>query len=107
MLFNLWKFIQLLLPYWLVIRIYRYNKAIPANIKTRSGRTLKAIMVTDKYGIIFTNEEYIENRTKKLREKQMIINAANEELSKEINSLSFQTREEMFAEDLISETSGN
>ena len=98
MLYNIWRFIQLLLPYWLVIQIYKANKALPTNIKTRSGRNLKAIMITDKYGILFTSENYIVNRTKKLREQQLLLNNANEILSKEINNLSFEAREEVFNE---------
>lgn len=95
-LYHIWRFIQLLLPYWLVLNIYKTNKAIPTNIKTRSGRNLKAIMITDKYGVIFTEDIYIENRLHKLRQKQKQVDAINNELAKEINNLSFQSREIMF-----------
>ena len=107
MLFAIWRFIQLWLPYWLIIKIYSSNKALPANIKTKSGRTLKAIMINDKNGILFTNEEYINNRAKKLRQQQLIINNASAQLSQEINSLSFELREDIFNEGLNNEDSNN
>ena len=89
-------FIQLLLPYGFILNIYKRNKAIPTNIKTKSGRNLKAIMITDKYGVIFTEDIYIENRLHKLRQKQKQVDALNSQLANEINSLSFQAREIMF-----------
>ena len=96
MLYNIWRFIQLLLPYGFILNIYKRNKAIPTNIKTKSGRNLKAIMITDKYGVIFTEDIYIENRLHKLRQKQKQVDALNSQLANEINSLSFQAREIMF-----------
>lgn len=97
MLYKLWEIIQMWLPYWVVIQLYKSKKAVPANIQTRSGKILRATMVTPKYGIIFTNQDYISNRGKLLQQKRDEINKANELLTKEINSLSFAAREELFA----------
>lgn len=107
MLFAIWRFIQMWLPYWVIIKIYKSKKALPANIKTRSGRKLRAIMVTDKYGLLFTSQTYIENRTKKLREQQIRINNANEALTKEMNSLSFEAREDIMNQELSNEDSSD
>lgn len=96
MLYNLWRFIQLLLPYGLILHIYRCNKAMPANIKTRTGRNFRAILITTEYGIIFSDEKYIQNRTKRLKEKQKQVEAMNNALIDEINSLSFAERERLY-----------
>ena len=96
MLHSIWRFIQLILPYGIILHIYKRNKAIPTNIKTKSGRNLKAIMITDRYGVLFTEDVYIENRLHKLRQKQKQVDALNSQLANEINSLSFKAREIMF-----------
>lgn len=100
MIYKLIRFILLLLPYWLVIKIYKTDKALPANIKTRTGKVLKAIMVTDKYGILFTSEEYLKNRVKYLREQQDTINQANAAIAAEMNTLSAEARDLFFEENL-------
>lgn len=106
MLYALWRLIQYWLPFWVVVRIYQSRKAIPATIKTRSGRTLKAIMINDHCGIICTTQHYIHNRTKKLRQKQLEINEATNNLMREMNTLSFDARESIMSED-YDETSNN
>ena len=99
MLFNLWRFIQLLLPYWVVIHIYKSNRCIPANIRTRSGRNLSAIMVTDNYGVLFSDEKYVKDRVEKLKQQQLMLNTAMENVLSEINNLSFEVREQVFGGD--------
>ena len=99
MIYNIYRFILLLLPYWLVIQIHRANKAIPANIKTRTGKTLKAVMVTNNYGILYTSEEYIVNRVKLLREEQNRVNEINSSIAAEMNSLSAEARDLFFEEE--------
>lgn len=96
MLYKIWTFIQLLLPYWVVIQMYKHNKALPVNIKTRTGRTLKAIMVTTNYGILFDNGVYILNRGKHLQQQQKQLDEATQLIAKEINNLTFEAREELF-----------
>lgn len=94
-----WKFIrflQLCLPFGLVLYMYKADKALPTNIRTRTGRNLKAIMLTTEYGLLFSEEEYIKNRNKKLKEKQAQVNKLNDELMAEINSLSFEERERLY-----------
>lgn len=99
MLYNLWRFIQLWLPFWLVLRIYRYNKALPTNIKTRQGNNLKAIMVTKNYGLLFTEDEYIQNRSKVLLQLQRQLDQQSNDITRELNSLSFMEREALMAEE--------
>ena len=93
MLYKLKQFIFMLLPYWLVINIYKRNKAIPANIRTSSGKSLKAVMVTSKYGILFYADVYYKNRIKFLQQKSDQITAQSNNLTKELNELSFEARE--------------
>ena len=96
MLHNLWKFIQLFLPYILLIKIYEHNKALPANIKTRTGRRLKAIMINTDCGILFSEEKYIANRSKILKEKQEEIDKISNSIIREINELGFDERESLY-----------
>ena len=70
MIYAIWRWIQLWLPYGLILHIYKNDKALPANIKMQNGRLLKAIMVTTDYGILFSEEKYIDNRLKRLIAKQ-------------------------------------
>lgn len=95
MLFNLWRFIQLCLPYWVVIQLHKRDRSLPANIKTRTGKLLRATMITNKYGILFTQEDYAKNRMEVLRLRQQKINEANQALVNELNELSFSAREAM------------
>lgn len=96
MLYAFWRWIQLWLPYGLILWMYKSNKAIPANIRTRQGRNLTAVMVTTDYGVIYSKEHYIENRAQKLKQKQKEISQYNDALIREINNLSFQERERLY-----------
>ena len=97
MLYAIWRWIQLwFIPYGWLVKLYKANKALPANIKTRQGRNLRAIMVTTDYGILFTEETYIKNRAKKLKEEQERASRLNDALIQEINALSFQERESLY-----------
>ena len=96
MLYKIWQFIQLWLPYWLILKIYRSNKALPANIYTKYGRKLQAIMITKDYGVLFSEEKYKENRLKLLREKQKQAFELNNDLTREINELTMEQRELMY-----------
>ena len=96
MLFKLWELIQLLLPLKLLIKIYKNKKAIPTNIKTRSGRGFKAIMITNDIGILFSNEVYIGDRVKKLVQQKKFLDKASDEILDEINSLSFNSKQELY-----------
>lgn len=95
MIHALWRWIQLWLPYGLILFLYRNNKALPANIKMRTGRNLKAIMVTTDYGILFSEEKYIDNRLKRLVQKQKEVSQLNDILVKEINELDFIQKEQL------------
>ena len=66
MIHAIWKWLQLLLPYGLILHIYRHDKGLPANIKMQNGRCLKAIMITTDYGLLFSQEKYVDNRLKRL-----------------------------------------
>ena len=99
MIYAILRFIMLWLPFRLVIELHKINKAIPANIRTTKGQVLKAIMVTDKYGILFTEKDYLKNRVKYLREQQDRINEINAQIANEMNSLSMEAREMFFEEE--------
>lgn len=99
MLYNLWRFIQLWLPYWIILKIYQSHKALPTNIKTRQGNNLKAIMVTKNYGVIFTEDKYIQNRSKVLLQLQRKLDEQSNNITRELNSLSFMERESLFNEE--------
>lgn len=96
MIMKILELIKLWLPYFLVIQLYKSNKSIPANIRTKSGRTLTAIMVTGKYGVIYSSEEYNENRLKLLRDRQLEMERAYNALMHEVNTLSTVAREEFY-----------
>lgn len=96
MLYAFWRFIQLLLPYWLVIFIHKRNKALPTNLKTREGNNYKAIMITNNCGIIFSEDEYIKNRAKFLKKQKALLDEYNKQIINEINSLPFEEREKLF-----------
>lgn len=99
MLYNLWRFIQLWLPYWIILKIYQSHKALPTNIKTRQGNNLKAIMVTKNYGVIFTEDKYIQNRSRVLLQLQRQLDQQSNDITRELNSLSFMERESLFNEE--------
>ncbi len=96
MLFSLWRWIQLWLPFGLILAIYKSKKALPANIKTRQGRDLKAIMITTEYGVLFSEEKYISERTKKLKQQKDYLDKAANQIVEEINSLNFMEREKLY-----------
>jgi len=96
MLFKLWELIQMWLPFWLVIQLNKTNKAVKANIKTRSGKLLKAIMVTPQYGLLFMEKDYLQNRVAVLKRRQDSLNTALAAIAAEMNSLSFEAREAFF-----------
>lgn len=95
MIYAIWRWIQLWLPYGLILHIYKNDKALPANIKMQNGRLLKAIMVTTDYGVLFSEEKYIDNRLKRLVAKQKEISNTNDLLIKEINELDFIQKERL------------
>lgn len=99
MIRNIIQFIFLCLPYWVMLQLYRYDKSLPTNIVTRSGIKLKAIMVTDQYGILVTAKDYTENRVKYLRHQQDIINELNKSIAQEMNSLNKEARELFFSKE--------
>ena len=107
MIYALWRLILMLLPYGVVISIHKYNKAIPANIKTVSGKVYKAVMVTEKYGLLFSSEEYVKNRVKLLRQKQEMINQLSDNIAQEMNELSFQSRDLFFEGEQTNENRGS
>jgi hypothetical protein len=95
MIHALWRWLQLLLPFGLLLHIYRNHKALPANIKMQNGRLLKAIMITTDYGLLFSEEKYVDNRLKRLVAKQKEISHVNDLLVKEINELDFIQKEQL------------
>lgn len=95
MLFAIWRFIQLLLPYGLVLYIYSKNKALPTNIRTSYGKGLKAIMITTEYGILFSEDKYLSNRAEVLKKRKKEIDDMNAELLKELNSMTKEEKERL------------
>lgn len=96
MIYAIWRWLQLWLPLGLILHIYRSDKALPANIKMGNGRKLKAIMITTDYGVLFSEEKYIDNRLKRLVKQQKEVNLLNDTLIKEINELDFIQREQLY-----------
>ena len=95
MLYKLWEFIQLLLPYGLVLYMYRCNKSLPTTIKTRYGGGFKAVLITTDYGILFSNDKYIKNRAEALKKRKNQIESMNKQLLDELNSLTIDEREHL------------
>ena len=98
MIFKLLHFLQLFLPFGLVLNYYKHKKALPTNIKTLSGRNFKAIPITTEYGIIFTEEKYVGDRLNKLLKYKAYLDEKSDDIIKEINSLSFEAREKLINE---------
>jgi len=97
MLYAIWRWIQLwILPMGWVLKIYSNNKALPANIRTASGRNYKAVLITTEYGLLFSEDKYIENRTQKLREKEYALAIANKQFMDELNSLSNSEKQKYY-----------
>ena len=97
MLFNLWRWIQLWLPYGLILWIYRRNQAIPTNIKTYEGNNYKAMLITEDYGILYSEDKYIRNRGQYLMEQKRQIEEQNKAVLDELNSLNMLAREDIVA----------
>lgn len=95
MLFALWRFIQLLLPYGLVLYIYRRNKSLPTNIKTTYGKGFKAVLITTDYGVIYSDDKYIANRALELKKRKKQIEDMNNVLLDELNSMTVEERERL------------
>lgn len=90
MLYNIWKWIQIwILPIGILSYLYRFNKALPANIKTMRGGNLKAIMVDVNHGLLFREDKYIENRLEYLKQKQAEASILELQLRQEIDDLSY------------------
>ena len=98
MLFKLWRWIQLWFPYGLILWMYRRNKAIPTNIKTYEGNNYKALLITEDYGILYSEDKYIYNRGKYLMEQKHLIEEKNNEVIQELNSLNVLAREDIYRE---------
>lgn len=97
MLYNIWRWIQLwILPLGWLLKIYGNQKSLPAAIRTQSGRNYKAVLITTEYGLLFSEKEYMANRTKKLREMEYAISKANSQFMDELNSLSPQEKQDYY-----------
>lgn len=94
MLYSIWRWIQMwIIPFGLLIQMNKGKDVLPSNIKLRNGRKLKALMITNDYGILFSEEKYTEHRLKKLLAQQRYISDLNVKLTAEINDLSIQQKE--------------
>lgn len=97
MLYSIWRWIQIwIIPYGWLLKFYSGRKSLPANINLANGRKLKALMITNDYGILFSEERYVANRLKVLKQRQQEVFTENNLLTKEINELSFKQRELMY-----------
>ena len=92
MLFKLWRFIQLWLPYGIILWMYKQNRALPANIRTRDGNNYRAILITEDYGILFSDDVYIKNRGKFLLKQKAYIEAENDAVIRELQDLNVYER---------------
>ena len=99
------EFIKLWLPYGLVLWLYAGQKGLPANIRLKSGRNLRAVMITTEYGVIYTKEKYNAERLAVLKREAEITARKYDIISKEINNLGFEAREEMFNGEVVADDS--
>ena len=80
MLYSIWRWIQMwIIPFGLLIQMNKGKDVLPSNIKLRNGRKLKALMITNDYGILLAQQRYISD--------------LNVKLTAEINDLSIQQKE--------------
>ena len=98
MLFKIWRWIQLFLPYGLILYMYKRNKALPANIRTREGNNFRAIMVTENYGVLFSSDEYIKNRGALLLKRKKETEEINNAIIRELEDLDVYERMRLYEE---------
>lgn len=101
MLFKLWRWIQLWLPYGFILWLYRRNQAIPTNIRTREGNNYKAILITEDYGLLFSVDKYVKNRGSYLMEQKRLLEQKNNQVITELNSLNMEERERIYRDGSI------
>ena len=97
MLYKLWVWIQLwIIPFGWLVKIHNGNNVLPeyvTAIKLANGRKIKTVMITTDYGILFSEEKYVDKRLQKLLAKQKEVSDLNVKLTAEINDLSLIQRE--------------
>lgn len=98
MLFKLWGWIQLLLPYGLILKLYKSNRAIPSNIRTREGNNYRAILITEDYGVLFSSDEYIKNRGALLMQRKKEVEDLNNAVLRELEDLNVYERMRLYDE---------
>lgn len=98
MLFKIWKWLQFFLPYGLILKIYQSNRAIPANIRTREGNNYRAILITEDYGVIFSEDQYIQNRGKLLLQRKKETEELNNAILRELEDLNVYERMRLYEE---------
>lgn len=96
MLMWIWDRLKLFLPYIVLVGLAKGKKGLPANIRLKSGRNLRAIMLTTEYGLLFAEEIYTDSRLKELKAASETLARAKAEIDKELNGLSFEVKEELF-----------
>lgn len=96
MLMWIWQKIKLLLPFIVIINMYKRNNNIGKVIQLQSGNELVPIMVTNEYGVLVMRSRYDELRAKKLKQTYEQLSKALYAVKAELDSLSFSTKEELF-----------
>lgn len=96
MIFAIWRWLQLFLPYGFILWLYKSNKALPSILTTFSGRKLKVVMVTNDYGILVSMDKYVHNRLLKLKQAQKKAFDTSNLLQNEINNLAMEAREQLY-----------
>ena len=93
MIMWLWHRIQLLLPFILVLQLYKAKKSLPTNVRTKT-RKYKAVLITDNYGLLILAEEHRKGYGRQLvKEREELIKRMYA-VDAAIADLSFMEKEE-------------
>lgn len=106
MLHWLWNKIRLLLPLWILIKLYKNRKSLPVVLKTSSGNNYRVVMLDYDYGFVICDYKYDPQRLKHLRDYLRVLNDKQEIVSEEINMLTFEQKEKLIYDDALEDTLG-
>ena len=95
MIYWIWDKIKFLLPYGLIIKLYKNKKSLPITFETKSGNIYRCILVDFNYGIIYSSNKYDKQRLKSLLDAQKTLADEADKIMLEINQLSFEGRERL------------
>ena len=106
MLYWLWNKFRMLLPLWLLIKMYQNRKSLPIVLKTSSGNNYRMVMIDHDYGLVICDYKYDPDRLQHLRDYLRVLNEKQKVVSEEINMLTFEQKEKLIYDEDLKKTLG-